>query len=332
MNLLILSAGLGTRLRPITNKIPKPALPILNVPMIFWNTIYFEQSNFKNQIVNTFHLEEVLRNKLSSFEHNFIFSSDGKEVLGTGGGISNNEDVLITSSHFWTINGDGFFLCDENFVQLAEARHMESKALCTLVVCEHPGVGVQFGGVWVDSNERIISIGKTKPKEASKGYHFTGFRILSSDIFNHLPKRGPHELFDTLNPLIQSGHKIEFLKVTGDFFETGNEKDFINTNQTMIEFIKNKKYQTIINKVLKKYSPNSKLNPQEFLIKFETANAPKDLFCDDRLRIFEKTHFEGFFISGKNVTVRESCDLKNVVILDNTDIPAHSNFSDSIIY
>ncbi len=332
MNLLILSAGLGTRLRPITNKIPKPALPILNVPMIFWNTIYFEKSVFGSQIVNTFHLEDSLRERLSDFDHHFIFSSDGKEVLGTGGGITNNQDVLVTSSDFWVINGDGFFLTDHSFVKETEKKHADSGAICTLVVCDHPGVGVQFGGVWVDDNGKVLSIGKVKPKNAIKGYHFTGFRILSNKIFSYMPKRGPHELFDTLNKLIQQGEPVEYVHTPGDFFETGNEKDFLATNKKVIEFIKNKKYVSTIEAVLKRHSPNSKLNPQDFLIKFEATDAPKDLFCNDRVRIFEKTHFEGFLISGKNVTVREHCNLKNVVIVDNTDIPTHSNFSNCIIY
>lgn len=332
MNLLILAAGLGTRLKPITHKIPKPALPILNVPMIFWNAIYFRKTQIQNTVVNTFHLEDVLRERLSDYDHHFIFSSDGKEVLGTGGGIANNKDLLINSEDFWVINGDGFFLSDVDFVSLAEKRHQQTGAICTLVVTDHPGVGQQFGGVWVDAFGKVLAIGKNKPQEAVRGFHFTGFRVLSRRIFDHLPSHGPSELFDTLNSLLKQGHKVETVFAEGDFFETGNEKDFLSTHSACIKFMKDHKYSNIIHSTLEKYSPKSSLNPSDFLIKFAPNNAPKDLFCEERLRVFEGTQFDGFLVTGKNVTIRENCQIKNVVILDNQDIHANSSYKNCIIY
>lgn len=332
MNLLLLSAGLGTRLKPLTQKIPKPALPILNVPMLMWNYYYFKDKPLQNRIVNTFHLEDILKNKTSVYEPRFIYHSDGKEVLGTGGGITHNAGSLKTSDSFWVVNGDGFFLTNPNFVDLAEAHHKKTKALATLVVCDHSEVGNKFGGVWVDSNNKILSIGKARPKEAIKGFHFTGFRILSNAIFKELPSDGPHELFDTLNKCLKKKMAIELIHVNGDFYETGNEDDYLKTNEATLAHLKSGAYSSLIQNILKTYTPNSQLNSEEFLMKLQQADVPKDLFCEEKLRIFEGTKLEGFFISGKNVTVRENCTLTNVVILDNQDIPSNSTYKNQVIF
>src|SRR5690349_23119 len=136
MNLQILSAGLGTRLRPITEKIPKPALPVLNVPMFFYSLHYFDKKNFNNIVVNTFHLENVLKSEISKYDGDLLFISDGKEVLGTGGGIENVRETLEGDDYFWVANGDCIFLSDDEFVQNAEKNHRLKKPIATLVVME----------------------------------------------------------------------------------------------------------------------------------------------------------------------------------------------------
>lgn len=331
MNLQILSAGLGTRLRPITEKIPKPALPVLNVPMFFYSLHYFDKKNFNNTVVNTFHLEDTLRAALTKYDPDLKFASDGKEVLGTGGGIENVRETLEGDDYFWVANGDCLFLTDDDFVTFAEKNHKLKKPIATLVVMDHPDVGTKFGGVWVDAEDRVLDIGKNRPANAVKGYHFTGFRILSDEIFKFLPK-GYSELFDSLKTAMSEGHQVHIYKTTGEFFETGNEKDFLDCTKTLLKYLKIKKYSKFLDSILKKYSPESRLNDITTDLKLPPHDDLQYLLADKNLTVFEGCDLKGFVVAGKNVEIKEKCTLENVVILNDKVIEENSDISNSIIY
>lgn len=331
MNLQILAAGLGTRLRPITEKIPKPALPVLNVPMFFYSLHYFNKENFNNIISNTFHLGNVLVDTISKYDQDIQFISDGKEILGTGGGTENARQYLEGDDYFWVANGDCIFLSDEDFVTAAEKNHKLKKPIATLVVTEHPDVGTKFGGIWVDNEDRIISIGKTKPEAAKKGYHFTGFRILSDEIFKFLPE-GPSELFDCLKTAMNEGYQVHIYKTTGHFFETGNEKDYLACTNELLKFLKEKKYSKFLNSLLKKYSPKSKFNDMILDLKLPPHENLTALLVDENFTIFDGTELEGFIVAGKNVEIKDRAHLKNVVILNDQVITENTEIENAVIY
>lgn len=331
MNLQILSAGLGTRLRPITEKIPKPAIPILNVPMFFYSLHYFNKENFKNIIVNTFHLEKTLRDTLSLLETGLTFVSDGKEVLGTGGGIENVKQNLKGDGYFWVANGDCLFLSDEDFVSSTEKNHKLKKPIATLVVMEHPDVGTKFGGVWVDGEDRVLDIGKVKPEGATKGYHFTGFRILSDEVFKYLPQ-GPSELFDALRLAMKDGHQVHIYKTKGHFFETGNIKDFVDCTRCVLQFLKEGKYSKFLNSLFKKYSPKSTLNDLNIFLKIQNQDDLKYLFVDENFKLYDESILEGFIVAGKNVVIKEKCHLKDVIILNDQLISENTDLENTIVF
>lgn len=326
MKLFVLSAGLGTRLRPITDKIPKPALPILNVPMFFYSQHYFEKADI---VANTFCLEQKLKEILSWLKKDILFVSDGKEVLGTGGGIA-NAHAHLQEENFWVANGDSIFLTDHNFREGTEHIHQVQKAICTLVVMDHPDVGKKFGGIWVDKNDNVLDMGKTKPDGAVRGYHFTGFRILSQKIFKYLPQ-GSSELFDILKIAMQKGERVAISKTNGEFFETGNEKDFIATTQKLLCYFKEEKYQYLVS-LLKKYTPQSRLNDFSTSLKMESQPSLKNLFIGRDFKLFHDVQLEGFVVAGNNVTIKEKSLLKNVVILDDCLIEENAQYQNQIIY
>lgn len=334
MNLQILSAGLGTRLRPITEKIPKPAIPVLNVPMFFYTYHYFENKSFNNVVVNTYHLEEKLKDTISEnnpdLKFHLKFLSDGKEVLGTGGGICNAKSYLEGDGSFWVANGDCVFLSDEGFVAATEKNHNLKKPMATLVVMEHPDVGTKFGGVWVDSEDRVLDIGKNRPQNAVKGYHFTGFRILSDEVFKYL-KSEPSELFDALRVAMKDGHQVHIYKTTGQFFETGNIKDYLDCTRELLKLVENKSSK-FLSSLFKKYSPKSKLNDLEVDLKLPPHDNLKYLFIDENFKLFEDCELEGFVVAGKNVVIKERSHLKDIVVLDNTVISENSEITNTIVY
>jgi len=88
-HVVILSAGLGIRLKPITNTIPKPMLPLLNKPMLQWNIEQFKKHGIKEFFINLHYLPEVIKNYFgdgSKWGVKITYSFE-PEILGTAGGL-----------------------------------------------------------------------------------------------------------------------------------------------------------------------------------------------------------------------------------------------------
>lgn len=87
MKAMILAAGLGTRLRPLTNTIPKPLLPVGGTPLIVWNVLLLRRHGFHQIVVNLHHLGPMIEQALgdgSKFGVRIIYSHE-PVILGTGG-------------------------------------------------------------------------------------------------------------------------------------------------------------------------------------------------------------------------------------------------------
>ena len=88
MKAFVLAAGLGTRLRPLTEHIPKPLIPILNIPSLFYTLCLLKQAGIREIICNIHAHADAIKNfikasDLSGLENSF---SEEPVILGTGGG------------------------------------------------------------------------------------------------------------------------------------------------------------------------------------------------------------------------------------------------------
>jgi len=89
MKAMILAAGLGTRLRPLTNMIPKPLLPIAGTPLIVWNLLLLKRHGFHDVVINLHHLGPMIEQALgngSRYGLRIVYSRE-PVILGTGGGL-----------------------------------------------------------------------------------------------------------------------------------------------------------------------------------------------------------------------------------------------------
>src|SRR5579883_2046619 len=107
MRAIILAAGLGTRLRPLTNNLPKPLLPIAGAPLIVWNLLLLRRHGVTEVIVNLHHLGHLIEQELgdgSRFGMTLAYSHE-PVILGTGGGIKQAEP-FFKGEPFLVLNGD----------------------------------------------------------------------------------------------------------------------------------------------------------------------------------------------------------------------------------
>ena len=93
---VILCAGLGTRLRPLTDIVPKPMIPILGKPLLEWNIEQFKRHGVTEFFINLYYLPDVIRDYFgdgAKWDVKIVYFQE-KEILGTAGGVKNFAGML----------------------------------------------------------------------------------------------------------------------------------------------------------------------------------------------------------------------------------------------
>ncbi|PWU19166.1 MAG: mannose-1-phosphate guanyltransferase [Bdellovibrio sp.] len=238
LNVMILTAGLGTRLRPYTLSMAKPAISFLGVPLALHALRPALHLPVRRLVANLHYRPEDVRQTLARTGQQVVYSEE-KEILGVGGGVANAKAWLEDEENILVINGDEVFLPeDPEILAPAFARHVEDQDLATLVTMHHPEVGRKFGGVWVDSSNTVRQFSKT-PVAGLGGQHFPGYTFLHRRIFNYFsqPPRQENLLYETLAAAIGKGEKVSTYPVQAHWFETGNTEDFLKSSEELLHLL-----------------------------------------------------------------------------------------------
>ncbi|HEX2485148.1 MAG TPA: sugar phosphate nucleotidyltransferase, partial [Myxococcota bacterium] len=153
---MIVGAGLGTRLLPLTRLLPKPALPVRGVPLVAYQLALLASGGVREVVINTHHLPEMLEDAARSWCPNGVtlrFSRE-RELLGTGGGIRRVADFLRESDPCLLLGGD--MLLDADLRALV-AWHRAGGHDASLLLREDPRAE-RFGTIGVDSEGRVRRI------------------------------------------------------------------------------------------------------------------------------------------------------------------------------
>ena len=209
INVFILAAGYGERLRPITDYIPKPLLPLLGKPVIEIVLERLAGLPVDSIGINTHHKSEALKQWLDSSQYadkiEFFYE---KTILGTGGALKNAEKFL-SGSAFIVHNAD--ILSDIDLERLAKGHFLSGN---TVTLATHDFE--KFNNIWIDGSGNFINVGKTET-EPSPGLckvAFTGIAMYSHDFLDFLPE-GPSSVVDAWFRVLASGKKIGTIDYTG---------------------------------------------------------------------------------------------------------------------
>ena len=156
---MILAAGLGTRLRPLTETIPKPLLPVGGTPLIVWNLLLLRAGGIRDVIINLHYLGSMIEEVLGDgarWDMHIVYSHESA-LLGTGGGLKAAEDFFEGES-FLVINGDTLIGLDlPAFFEF----HRSQNGVATLVLRDDPQAE-RWGAVESDAQEAILRINGQK--------------------------------------------------------------------------------------------------------------------------------------------------------------------------
>lgn len=230
MKAMILAAGLGTRLRPLTNTIPKPLLPVCGTPLIFWNLLLLKRHGFQDVIINLHHLGPLIEQALgngSKFGLRIIYSKEPM-ILGTGGGIKQAEPYF-SGEPVLVLNGDTLFELD---LSALCAFHLERRAAATLVLRDDPEAA-QWGLVEVGAGDRILRItGRGLPDPTAViPRMFAGIHILNPRLLRDVKKGIASSIIDPYVAAIERGDPVLGYDLRGYWSDVGTAERYTQAEQ-----------------------------------------------------------------------------------------------------
>lgn len=219
INSVLFGAGRGKRLRPLTDRIPKPALPLLDVPLAAWSLSRLTQAAAP-VIVNASHLPDELVGSLSMLGFaNWTAFVEPPEAYGTAGTLGALRDNLGPSVVTW--NGDVLTDLDPRVLLDAHAR---SGMAATVAVRRVPGgADLQISGGRV---KRFID----RRREDAAGAQFLGIAVFRRDALERLPDERPAGLGETLLRSLAERGALAAHEFTGYWLDVGTPAAYLQAS------------------------------------------------------------------------------------------------------
>lgn len=297
MEALILAAGEGTRLLPLTLSRPKPLFPILNRPLLQITFNYLDQWVTQRVILNTHHLSSQIEKFIQAEKENRPFEIQTRfepKILGTGGGIGNTRSFW-QDSPFVVINGD---IVTDIDLQKAVAFHRKQGGPATLILHDYP----EFNQISVNPEGRILDF----RLEKGNGWAFTGIHILDRAIFNFLPPTGSYDIIPVYQRMIQESVPVWAYISHGHYWrDIGTPKSYLGIHEELL---------------------SKGLNPPPFI-----KGGPGRIYIHPEAGIETEVEFSGWACIGKGCLLKKGCRIHNSVLWEDVTVERGVSVSDSIL-
>ncbi|MDH5527639.1 MAG: nucleotidyltransferase family protein [Nitrospirota bacterium] len=209
---MLLAAGRGERLRPLTDRVPKPLIPLGGQPMVFRVLTRLAAAGIRQVHINTHHLGAQLPEAIgdgSRWGVRVVWHHEA-EILGTGGGLANalNESPELADAPVLMINSDILVDADLNALIATHAAHPSGEPLATLVLRPDPAAE-HYGVIATDDAGRIRRFLTTDTGGATREYMFTGIQIIAPRLLKPLAeRRGPFAITEPYMQALAAGETL----------------------------------------------------------------------------------------------------------------------------
>jgi mannose-1-phosphate guanylyltransferase len=217
---MVLCAGLGTRLRPLTDWLAKPMVPIGETPAVDHIATRLRSGGFERLVVNVFHRPAALHAWAAT---SGVAISEESELLGTAGGVEHAAS-LLGSGDVLVWNGD---ILSELDPRELVASHEASNAAATLAVVPR---AAGEGNVGLGRDGRIVRLRKEAFGEELGSADFIGVHVIGAQLRTKLPPRGCL-VGDVYIPALREGAKLATHFVGGDFIDVGSLPEYLAANR-----------------------------------------------------------------------------------------------------
>lgn len=234
MKAMILAAGFGTRLRPLTNTVPKPLLPVGGTPLIVWNLLLLRAHGIRQVIINLHYLGHLIQEALgdgTQWGMDITYSHE-PEILGTGGGMRRALD-FFEDQPFLVINGDTLIDLD---VQALMNFHRDQQGVATLVLRDDPETE-RWGVVECNEYHRLLRINGKGVKEVEQEKlsivrrMFAGVHILDPGLLQNEPENASFSIIETYTKALAQGFSLFGFVHAGYWSDVGTRERYVQTQR-----------------------------------------------------------------------------------------------------
>jgi NDP-sugar pyrophosphorylase family protein len=238
MKVMIFAAGMGTRLRPITDKIPKALVEINGIPMLEHLILKFKHIGFNEFVINVHHFPDQIIDfikKKSNFNSKIYISDESDMLLDTGGGLLKAKELLNDTTSFMIYNVDIF--TDIDPLKLIEFHH-NNKAIATLSVRNANASRKLF----FDENNFLcqwknFQSNETKqsrnPKGEMKAFAFNGIHIIDSNMFKLITETGKFSIVDLYLRLARENQISAFESPFSFWYDLGKPETILQVEKEL---------------------------------------------------------------------------------------------------
>ncbi|MCH3963180.1 MAG: NDP-sugar synthase [Clostridium sp.] len=324
MKALLLAGGRGTRLRPLTDSIPKPMVPIMGKPLLEKTILDLKKSGVDEVIISTCYKSDYIKNRIANGEKLGIKVDYISEdlPLGTGGAIKNSERFLDDT--FIVLNSDIVSnMPYEKFIKY----HREKNAQISIAMTEVEDPS-QYGVIEFDNNSCIKAF-KEKPKkgETDSKWINAGIYIFEPEVLNEIPKNEIVSIEkDTYPLLLNKGYKMAAYKYSDYWLDIGTLKKYL---QAHIDIFSSH-YNNILGK-----KPDFKIN--NLIIKGKNIAIDSDtniigpVFIGDNVTICGNCNIGPYTVIGNNSLISSSCTIYKSILWNNVNVDKNVTLRNTVI-
>ena len=323
MKAIILSAGEGSRMRPLTLTKPKTMLPVAGKPIIQYNIESLRDNGIKDILLIVRYKEEMVRDYFGD-GHDFgvnISYKTQKDFLGTANAISYGEDFIKDS--LIVLNGD--IILDNEIINeiIKKYNYMKPDTLMLLTEVEDPSA---FGVVEIENGNIKSIVEKPKKEEAPSNLVNAGIYVFNKDIFEKIKKtelseRGEYEITDSVSLQIADGKTVIGHKTSKDWIDVGRPWELIEVNEELISQLKTD--------IKGHVEDGAHIHGEIFLDEGSIIRA--GVYIEGNCDIGPNSYIRGNSYFGDNVHVGNAVEIKNSIIMENTNVSHLSYVGDSVI-
>ncbi len=318
MKAVVLAAGYGTRLRPMTDHVPKPAIPFCGMPMIAHTLRRLKRFGITDVVINVHHLGEYM--EATARLHcpsgiDLTFSREPVSALGTAGGIAFARALLGDTDPLLVMNGD---VLPGIELQAAYDAHMAHRPAATLLLTSKP-YAREFFGVALDIQNQVVGFwGDKHPTEVQR-CAYTGIQWLSRRLRQTFPPQGTACIkLDGWIPALERAESVLGVQCEGTWYDLGTPARYLSAHR-------------IVADQLSEWTQWPERQPSVF----SADPIPPHVRCEGPLTIGPGLQSDGVAHLGphthigSNVTLKHDARVQNTVVWDNTTV--FGDAMDSII-
>ena len=329
MKAIILSAGEGTRMRPLTLTKPKTMLPVAGKPIIQYNIESLRDSGVTDILLIVNYKEDMVREYFKDGKDlgvNISYATQ-EELSGTANAIGYGENFV--DEEFIVLNGD-IILDTELITNIIDNYYNKNPdTLIVLTKVEDPTL---FGVVELVGEVVKKIIEKPTMEEAPSNYINTGIYIFNKDIFEKIAKtekspRGEYEITDSLAKQIDDGKTVLGFKSNKRWLDVGRPWELIEINEYFLQSIKT----NIKGNVEHGAHIHGTIHLGEGSVIRSGVYITGYVYIGENCVIGPNCYIRGSTYIGDNVHVGNAVEIKNSIIMDHTNVNHLSYVGDSVI-